>query len=217
MILMRLFVAIAPSAVALDELEAATMPLREAWPQLRWTDRPAWHVTLAFLGEVDEPAAARLAPQLADAARGHPALALSVAGSGAFPGPARARVLWTGIAGDREGLKVLSGRVVEGAREAGAPPPDDGRAFTPHLTLARCRAPADVSSLAGALAGYAGTPWAAAEIHLIRSRLAARPRYEVIGTWPLCGPAGARPQAARPPAARPQAARPPAGRPPADS
>ena len=192
---MRLFVAIAPSAVALDELEAATMPLREAWPQLRWTDRPAWHITLAFLGEVDEPAAAQLEPKLEDAARGHPALGLSVAGSGAFPGPARARVLWTGIAGDLEGLKALCRRVVKGAREAGAPPPDDGRGFTPHLTLARCRAPADVNSLVGALAGYAGTPWAAAEIHLIRSLLAARPRYEVISTWPLQG--RPRPQAAR--------------------
>ncbi len=197
MILMRLFVAIAPSPVALDELEAATTPLREAWPQLRWTDRPAWHVTLAFLGEVDEPAAARLGPQLAAAARGHPALALSVAGSGAFPGPARARVLWTGIAGDLDGLGTLAAAVAKRAREAGAPPPDDGRRFMPHLTLARCRAPADVSSLAGALAGYAGTPWAAAEIHLIRSLLAARPRYQVIGTWPLCGPPAGGPQAAR--------------------
>jgi 2'-5' RNA ligase len=202
MILMRLFVAIAPSPVALDELEAATTPLREAWPQLRWTDRPAWHVTLAFLGEVDEPAAARLGPQLAAAARGHPALALSVAGSGAFPGPARARVLWTGIAGDLDGLGTLAAAVAKRAREAGAPPPDDGRRFMPHLTLARCRAPADVSSLAGALAGYAGTPWAAAEIHLIRSLLAARPRYQVIGTWPLCGPPAGGPQAAGPQAAR---------------
>jgi RNA 2',3'-cyclic 3'-phosphodiesterase len=191
MILMRLFVAIAPSTVALDELEAATMPLRGDWPQLRWTDRPAWHITLAFLGEVEEPAAGRLAPRLADAARLRPALGLSVAGSGAFPGPARAHVLWAGIAGDLTGLTGLSADVVKGARQAGAPPPDDGRGFMPHLTLARCRAPADVSPLAGALAGYAGPSWAAAEIHLIRSLLGARPRYEVMGSWPLGGPLGA--------------------------
>jgi RNA 2',3'-cyclic 3'-phosphodiesterase len=207
MALMRLFVAIEPSAVALDELEAATTPLRDAWPQLRWTDRPAWHITLAFLGEVDEPVAARLAPQLAGAARRGPALGLSVAGSGAFPVPARARVLWTGIAGDLTGLGALAAAVAKSARDAGAPPPDDGRGFMPHLTLARCRAPADVSSLAGALAGYAGTPWAAAEIHLIRSLLGTRPRYQVIGTWPLCGPPpGDRPPGDAP-AGGPQAAR----------
>ena len=185
MILMRLFVAIAPSPVALDELEAATRPLRDEWPQLRWTDRPAWHVTLAFLGEVDEPAAGRLALELESAARGNPALALSVAGSGAFPGTHRAHVLWTGIAGDRDGLGTLAAAVAIGARAAGAPPPDDGRGFTPHLTLARCRAPADVRSLVGALAGYSGLPWQATEIHLIRSLLGARPRYKVMGTWPL--------------------------------
>jgi len=192
---MRLFVAIAPATTALDELEAATMPLRGDWPQLRWTDRPAWHVTLAFLGEVDELAAARLGPGLEKAARLHPALALSVASSGAFPGPDRARVLWTGIAGDLDGLGTLATAVADGARHAGAPPPDDSRGFTPHLTLARCRAPADVSPLVGALAGYSGLPWAATEIHLIRSLLGARPRYEVMGTWPLRGPPGARPAA----------------------
>ena len=54
---MRLFVAIAPPHGVLDEVEAAVAPLRPAWPALRWTGRPAWHVTLAFLGEVGEQAA----------------------------------------------------------------------------------------------------------------------------------------------------------------
>src|SRR5579875_999805 len=55
---MRLFVAIAPPASALDEVEARLAGLRPAWPQLRWTSRAAWHITLAFLGEVGEHAAA---------------------------------------------------------------------------------------------------------------------------------------------------------------
>lgn len=183
--LMRLFVAIAPPAAALDELEAATVPLRSDWPQLRWTDRRAWHVTLAFLGAVDEAAAARLGPRLERAARRRPVLALSVVGSGAFPRAARAHVLWTGIGGDRKDLAGLAASVAAAAGRAGAPPPDESRKFSPHLTLARCRAPADVRSLVELLAGYSGAPWAATEIHLIRSLLGARPRYEVMGTWPL--------------------------------
>ena len=43
--------------------------------------------------------------------------------------------------------------------------------------------------LVEALAGYAGAPWTAAEIHLIRSHLptavGGQPRYQVVGTWPL--------------------------------
>jgi RNA 2',3'-cyclic 3'-phosphodiesterase len=183
---MRLFVAIEPPTAALDELDAATMPLRQAWPQLRWTDRSAWHVTLAFLGEVDEATAVRLAPELGRAARDcRHAPDLSVATSGAFPSAARAHVLWTGITGDLPVLKELARDVAAGAGRAGAPPPDGGRGFKPHLTLARCRAPADVHSLVGTLAKYSGTPWAATEIHLVRSLLGARPRYEVMGTWSL--------------------------------
>ena len=57
---MRLFVAIAPPPAVLDDLDALAAPLRTGRQDLRWTSREAWHVTLAFLGQVDEVAAARL-------------------------------------------------------------------------------------------------------------------------------------------------------------
>src|ERR1700735_2218015 len=55
--LMRLFVAIAPPADVLDELDALVEPLRSSRLDLRWTNREAWQVTLAFLGPVDAPTA----------------------------------------------------------------------------------------------------------------------------------------------------------------
>jgi len=175
---------------AASELDEVVAPLRPAWPELRWTGRDAWHLTLAFLGEVDEAVIARLAARLERAARRHPSLSLSLRGAGAFPVASRARVLWTGIEGDRRGLGQLAASVAAGAGRAGAPPANGGRGYQPHLTLARCRAPADVHSLVGTLGSFAGTPWVATEIHLIHSRLEAHPRYEVIGTWPLrAGPA----------------------------
>jgi RNA 2',3'-cyclic 3'-phosphodiesterase len=187
---MRLFVAIALPPEAAGELDEVVAPLRPAWPDLRWTGRDAWHLTLAFLGEVDESVTTELAVRLERAARRHPCLSLSLAGAGAFPGANRARVLWTGIRGDRRGLGLLAASAGAGAQRAGARPANSGRGYQPHLTLARCRMPADVVSLVGALAGFAGTPWVAKEIHLIHSRLSANPRYEVIGTWPLRGASG---------------------------
>jgi RNA 2',3'-cyclic 3'-phosphodiesterase len=182
----RLFIAIAPPPEVLDDLESRVTPLRAAWPALRWTGRPAWHLTLAFLGEVGEDAAAALGPRLERAAHRHRSLSLRFTGAGAFPAAGRARVLWTGIGGDREALTALARSVAAGARRAGAPPPDEGRRFRPHLTLARCREPASIADLVGALAGYDGTPWTAGEIHLIRSQLGgAAPEYETQGTWPL--------------------------------
>ncbi len=183
---MRLFVAIRPPAGALAEMEAAAAPLRPAWPQLRWTGPDEWHVTLAFLGEVDAGILPGLRTRLERAAHRHPVLRLSIAGAGAFGGAHRARVLWAGIRGDQRELAALAASAAAGARRAGAPPPDAGRRYHPHLTLARCREPADVSTLVAALAGLTGVTWPAGEIRLISSHLGAgRPRHESIGSWPL--------------------------------
>ena len=182
---MRLFIGLAPPAAALDDLDAACAPLRQGREDLRWTSRELWHVTLAFLGEVSEDRLDRLLPRLERAARRHLVFGLSLAGAGAFPSQARANVLWSGLSGDRKALGELAMSVSAGARRAGAPPPDEGRRYRPHVTLARCRMPADVRSIVDDLSGYEGPAWAVEEIYLIRSTLDGQPRYEALGTWKL--------------------------------
>jgi RNA 2',3'-cyclic 3'-phosphodiesterase len=182
---MRLFVGLAPPAAVLDDLDAACAPLRTGRDDLRWTSRELWHITLAFLGEVSEQSLDRLMPRLERAARRHLAFGLSLAGAGAFPRPARANVLWGGLSGDRKALGDLALSVSAGARRAGAPP-DEKLRFRPHVTLARCRVPADVRSIVSDLSGYQGPTWTVEEIYLIRSTLGGQqPRYETIGTWKL--------------------------------
>jgi 2'-5' RNA ligase len=175
-----------------------------ARPGLRWTSPDTWHLTLAFLGEVPETVLPELTTRLERAAARHPAQTLAVDGAGAFPGPARASVLWAGVrvrgpapagqpdsdagAGPRiaragsgpgrdpdQALARLAASVAAGARRARAPSPDEGRRYRPHLTLARLPAPADVRPLLAELAGPAGPPWTAADIRLIRSYLGGSP------------------------------------------
>jgi RNA 2',3'-cyclic 3'-phosphodiesterase len=181
----RLFVAIVPPDGALAELGGAVAPLRAARPELRWTGPEDWHLTLAFLGEVEERVTGDLRVRMERAASRHPVQPLAVQGGGAFPGPSRARVLWAGIRADRPALAALAASVAAGARRAGAPPPDEGRRYRPHLTLARCRQPANVAPLVESLAGFAGTAWTASRIELIRSNPGREPRYEYLGSWPL--------------------------------
>jgi RNA 2',3'-cyclic 3'-phosphodiesterase len=199
---MRLFIAVAVPEQVAGELESAVAPLRPSWPSLRWTVRDAWHLTLAFLGEVSDAAATRLAGALGPAAADHPALALSLGGAGAFPATNRAHILWTGVRGEEAGLRALASSVAKAARaladpdslKAGdeeVPSGEEGRDFQPHLTLARSRAAVDVRPLVAELADYAGTPWTAGEIYLIRSRPKSQPRYETLGSWPLGGPPAA--------------------------
>ncbi len=94
-------------------------------------------------------------------------------------------MLWSGLSGDRKALGELAMSVSAGARRAGAPPPDQGRRYRPHVTLARCRMPADVRAIVDQLSGYQGPAWTVDEIYLIRSTLGGDPRYETLGTWKL--------------------------------
>jgi 2'-5' RNA ligase len=181
---MRLFVAIVPPDAALAELAGAVGLLRVARPELRWTSERDWHLTLAFLGEVTDRVLPALAVRLERAAARHPAQPLAISGGGAFPGPSRARVVWAGIRSGA-GLAPLAASVAAGARRAGAPPPDEGRRYRPHLTLARCRDQANVAELTAALAGFSGQPWTAGSIRLIASNPGREPRYSDIGRWPL--------------------------------
>jgi RNA 2',3'-cyclic 3'-phosphodiesterase len=197
----RLFVAIVPPPSVTAALDARLATLRAAWPGLRWTGPESWHLTLAFLGEVRGEVLPGLSERLSRAAHRHPARDLGISGAGAFPGPARARVLWAGIDGDQAALRALAASVAAGARRAGAPPPDEGRRFRPHITLARLRAPLDVRPLTAALTDLAGCQWTAARIELIRShqprpepgdrdKAGRAPRYESLAAWPLRQPAG---------------------------
>lgn len=185
---MRLFVAVLPPPDALAELDAALGQPRPGGPALRWAAPPAWHLTLAFLGEAGEQILPGLHERLARAAGRHPPQRLALAGGGAFPSARRARLLWAGVAGDSRALAALAGSVAAGARRAGAPPPDEARRYRAHLTLARCREPADLSALTGQLAGFHGKAWTAGQISLVRSHLSGGPpRYEQLASWPLAG------------------------------
>ncbi|HEY6786550.1 MAG TPA: RNA 2',3'-cyclic phosphodiesterase [Trebonia sp.] len=185
---MRLFIALAPPAFVVADLDATLAPLRGTRRDLRWTSTEAWHVTLAFLGEVAEERLARLLPRMERAARRHPAFGLSFSGAGAFPSATRANVLWSGLAGDRRALAELAASVTAGARRAGAAPPDSARRYNPHLTLARCRAPVNVEQIVAGLHGYGGPSWVAEKMYLIHSRLNGQPRFETLGTYDLRAP-----------------------------
>ena len=180
---MRLFVALVPPASALAELDAAVAPVRAAHPDLRWTPAAQWHLTLAFLGEVDEGTLPDLTVRLARAAHRHPPVSLSLAGGGRFGD----RVLWTRVRGGVDGARRLAVSVTAAARRCGITL--DERRWRPHLTLARGRT--DLRPVVEALRGFAGSPWTAEELHLVRSRLGAGPggtaAHEVVVSWPLGG------------------------------
>ena len=178
---MRLFVALIPPEPVLEEIASVFAPYQDRWPELRWTRRDTWHVTLAFYGEVDDRTADRLAPRLERAAARHPRREMAFAGAGAFPRAGSARTLWTGT---RTDLRRLADSCSAAGRREGVDTDHDQR-FRAHLTVARTRAPLDLRPVVEDLATYEGTPWTAGEIDLVRSHLGGEVRYESLGRWPL--------------------------------
>jgi 2'-5' RNA ligase len=190
----RLFVAAVPSREVLEDLDEFLAVRREA-AAFRWTVPEQWHVTLAFLADVPGRAYDDLLDRLARAARKRHRMRAAVAGGGAFPNVARARVLWAGVDLDTVGLdggEELR-RLATGCRAAASKAGIDvaGERFKPHLTLARIGRPVEATSWVRLLDGYRGPSWDLDEMTLIASHLGEgprkRPRYEVLETFPLGG------------------------------
>jgi 2'-5' RNA ligase len=165
----RLFVAVVPPDDVLEQVAALPRPEREG---LRWTGREQWHVTLRFLGRVDDVAAVA-------AALDETALPVAAAVLGPAVGRFGHRILHVPVAG----LDALAATVVTATAGIGQPPED--RPFAGHLTLARVgkgRA-IDLRPLAGQ---FVSGRWPVADVCLFESHLhPGGARHEVLQRFPL--------------------------------
>jgi 2'-5' RNA ligase len=143
-------------AIELDDatrafIAARMEPLRAALPGVRFVGGETWHLTLAFLGELDDAQLAAAEAAAHSAATGSAPFALHAADLGTFGGMNAPRVIWVGVGGDVAALRALQARVTEALAARGLH--HDGR-FSPHITLARLRqplAPAEAAALRVAL------------------------------------------------------------------
>lgn len=118
------------------EIVAATAALRECAPELSWAREPSLHLTLKFLGEVRPEKLPEVQESVAHVAGRHRELLMTLGGVGAFPNFRRARVVWLGVGQDPR-LELLHHDVEVACEQIGFEV--EGRAFRPHLTLARVR------------------------------------------------------------------------------
>ncbi len=188
---MRMFVAVLPPQDVLDELAEFLGPRQEAG-DLRWTRPEGWHLTLAFMANVPERSLDDLLERLTRAGRRRSPFTVRLAGAGAFPNPARAKVLYAGVEGSPDDLEELR-RLATGARAAAnkAGAPSDGAVFRPHLTLARVRRPMEATRWLRALSPHCSRDFTVTEMVLVESHLGQgpgnRPRYDVVQSFALGG------------------------------
>lgn len=178
---MRLFVAAEIPPAVRDAIAALIDEMRRELPGLKWVRPESIHVTLRFLGEVNEADLPRLTGALRPGIAGAAGpFDVAVAGAGVFPDRGRPRVLWVGLREETGKLVTLQsavGRTIDGLGLPGVR--RDDRPFRPHLTVARMGE---------------GRPPARLGEALERRRDAALGRFTVASLWlyrSLLKPAGA--------------------------
>ena len=186
---MRCFVAVPLP----DGVRAAAMRVQDELRRacegadIRWLRPDAMHLTLKFLGNVDEARLPAVGRALAEEIPRHAIGRLSLGGLGAFPAPQRARVVWLAV---RDGAEALAAVAAAVDRTLGGLGFDvDARPYSPHLTLGRARNARRAPDLRPALAAPVSTDagaWSPRAVVLFESRL--RPSgavHRAIDEYPL--------------------------------
>jgi 2'-5' RNA ligase len=134
---MRTFVAIDLGPDIKDRLAALVARLQPLGGDIKWVSREAMHLTLKFLGEIDEKQAAAVAEALGPVCSGRASFSLACLGTGTFPPGAKSpRVLWVGVMTGPE-LGLLREEIETAC--AGLGFERESRPFRPHLTLGRVK------------------------------------------------------------------------------
>jgi len=186
---MRLFFGIELEPAVAEALHHAVEPLRVLEPELAWVATPKLHLTMKFVGEVDEPGAVALAGAADSIVGRHRHFDLTLGGVGAFPNFRRARVVWMGVESEPK-LEWLHHDLEVACADVGYEV--EGRAFRPHITLARVRAPLPIDRVralarAARRVAFAGTS-VVDRLTLLESTTGANAHYGRIHAATLGGP-----------------------------
>lgn len=141
---------------------------------------PNWHLTLRFVGPLDDLTRERLVHELAEV--DWPSVFRVRFGElDAFPNHRRATVLWVGLKHGEAQLNRLAALAENAVRSCGIVP--EQRPFVPHLTLSRVRPPVDVRRMIEAVPPF-GIAMDVSAVHLFESVANPR-RYPIVESFRL--------------------------------
>jgi len=183
----RTFLALDLDDIALDELAAVQAMLATAGASVRWTGRDNLHVTLKFLGDVEDadlPAVCAVATELAESTE---AFEFTLGRILSIPPAGHMRMVWTEIGDPTGRMTALADRYNDAYAAMGYK--NDNRGFRPHLTLGRVKGGRNVPALRGAIAelpAFDLDAQYADEVVVYASELTTEgPRYTVLSRAPL--------------------------------
>lgn len=148
---MRLFIAVEISEEIKREIVKITDKFKEAGADVKWVRPEGMHLTLKFLGEVDETRKDKIVDILKPISKTKSPFIITFQGLGAFPDLKRPRVIWIGAEKGKEELKNIAEEIEGPLSEMGFS--KEKREFSPHLTLGRVKSNRGIKELVSLLTG----------------------------------------------------------------
>lgn len=183
---MRLFWAISLPDAHKRSIEKVLQPLRSEEIDARWVTRENLHVTVKFLGEVEDEKVNDVIEAARGAALKTPSLQTHLTEFGCFPNCGKARVLWVGIDDPGDTLANLAARLDEELGQLGLK--RESRKLHPHVTVARLREPRSVREVLDRVGpmNFETAPFEVGELVAFRSYLSPKgSTYERVASAPL--------------------------------
>lgn len=186
---LRTFIAVDPGQPIRDRVVALQETLGRSGVEVKWVEPENLHVTLLFLGEVEDRAVADVCRAVLDVTTKHAPFSLSIESAGGFPNARRPRILWVGVGEGVQPLCALHDELEVPLLDLGYR--REERRYTPHITMGRVKSERPTGELAAVLANKAD--WKAGEtlvreIQVMSSNLTSEgPKYTVLSRAKLGG------------------------------
>jgi len=149
----RTFIAVEIDDAVRQAVAAVIRDLAQAEARVKWVAPENLHVTVKFLGDIDDEDIPRACDILTEAVAGIDPFPVHVSGIGSFPPGRRPRIVWAGAREDGNGLKTIHARLDDRLQDIGVAP--ERRAFAPHVTLGRVKSPRGADRLVDLIAAAA--------------------------------------------------------------
>ena len=186
--MIRCFLAISLPSEMEDFLSSSRAIWQGIRGRIRWVSVKNCHVTLKFLGDVDESLIEPMAAALNATVSSFAPFTLSLSRAGVFPNKARPRVLWLGIGGQVRELGRLQREIDNSLQRLGFE--REKRSFVPHVTVARVKglsSPGDLDTFLKT--SVPRMSFQVNEVNLMKSVLTQDgPIYSRIKAFSLTGP-----------------------------
>jgi len=186
----RTFIAVEVSQFSRDRLAGVQEQLAAVAQGVKWVETHNHHMTLIFLGEVDEREVADVCRTVENVCRGVSPFNYTIQGVSAFPTPRRPRILIAKINEGAEELVTLQAALDASLMDLGCYRRED-RPFSPHVTIGRVKKDGGGHELATALhkfAGWSGGQTQVEQVLTMASELGPDgPAYTVLSRAKLGG------------------------------